>query len=102
MAIVPDLSGNNRGHNPSVGVTDKHLSRIVSVKRSYPVTPSDTVDLPQGVTEGISVGSAGNVKVTYGNGVVDTVYVAAGGWSSMNVIRIWNSGTTAGNINAGY
>lgn len=102
MAIKPDLSGNSPVPNGSAGFQDDHLSRLVSVKRSYAVDPDDSIDLPQGVTEALIVASAGNVKVTYQTGVTDTVYLAAGIWHPMNVKRVWLSDTDATGIEAGY
>ena len=99
MAIVQDLSGNS----PINLGTDKHISAIESVNRSYPVTASDTVDIAQGVTEALNVTTAGAYKVTYGNGVVDTVNLAAGIWHPINVRRVWSTGSVAtSGISAGY
>lgn len=102
MAIVPDLSGNNRGHTSGIPATDPHVSFIDSVRRSYTVTPSDTTDLPNGGCEAIMVAVAGNLKVTYVSGIIDTIGAAAGIWLPMNVKRIWATGTSATGINAGY
>lgn len=101
MAIKRDLSGNSPAGNQP-GQKDDHLSRIVSIKRSYTVTTSDTDDLPNGVTEGLLVETAGNVKVTYQTGVIDSPYLAAGVWHPMNVKRVWTTDTDAVGINAGY
>jgi hypothetical protein len=48
------------------------------------------------------VGVAGNVKVMYENGTVDTVYLAAGLWHGMYVLRVYSTDTTATGIHAGY
>lgn len=97
MATVRDLSGNA----PFNGV-DKAISEVPGISRSYPVTLSDTVDIPQGVTTALNCAAAGTVKVTYATGIVDTVYLNAGIWAQMEVIRVWNTGTSATGVVAGY
>jgi hypothetical protein len=101
MATKRDLSGNSPAGD-LVGQKDDHLSRVVSIKRSYSVTPDDNNDLANGVTEGLLVSVAGDVKITYQTGVTATVSLAAGGWHPMNVKRVWSTDTTATGIEAGY
>lgn len=96
MAIVADLSGNNR-----FGI-DLHYSKNEAIRRSYDVTPSDTVNLPHGATEAVMIDADAVVNVTYANGVVDAVPLAGGIWHPMNVIRIWATGTTATDVKVGY
>lgn len=58
------------------------------------VSPSDTVNLANPSV--IYVGDAGDVKVTTAQGDVVTFYgVPAGGVIPVQVLRVWNTGTTA-------
>jgi len=66
------------------------------------VTPSDSVDLPGGVTRAVLVGAEGDVSVTYANGSQDTVFLAAGVFHPLSVARVRATGTTATGIKAGY
>lgn len=102
MAIVRDLSGNSPAGSLA-GQKDAHLSRKDRVHRSYAVTCSDTVDIPQGVTEALMVATAGDYTVIYGNDVQGTVNLAAGIWHPMNVKRVFSTGaaSTTG-VEAGY
>lgn len=84
------------------------MSRGVDkIVRSYSVTPHDTNPLTNGPCDALLVGVAGNVVVAYkdpvgGNVVEDTVYLAAGVWHLMSVIRVESTNTTATGIHAGY
>lgn len=99
MAIKADLSGNS----PGGPAPDKHNGSKDHIHRSYPVTASDTVDLPNGTTEALSVTTAGAYKVTYANGLTDSPYLIAGIWHPMNVTRVWSTGSVAtAGISAGY
>lgn len=98
MAIVADRSGNS----PVGFAPDIHASKNQAIRRSYDVTPSDTVNLPNGATEAILIDADAVVKVTYANGVIDTLSLAGGIWHPMNVLRIWASDTTATDIKAAY
>jgi hypothetical protein len=64
---------------------------------SYPITPSDTVDLqyPGAV---ITVTTAGTVKYTGINEMVDTITLADGGQIPALAKRVWATGTTATGI----
>lgn len=67
-----------------------------------PVTPSDTVDLPNATT-GLYVGGAGNVKVDMFNGETVTFNaLAVGHVHRLAVRRVYSTGTTATNIVAVY
>lgn len=70
------------------------------IRYSVEVTPSDTDDIKP--CRALSVTVAGLVKVTYANGVVDSVQLAAGMWHGMYVKRVWSAVTTATGIHAGY
>ena len=61
------------------------------------VTPSDSVNLTSPSV--VYVGGAGNVKVTSALGDVVTFYgMQPGGCVPVQVIRVWNTGTTATNL----
>jgi hypothetical protein len=66
------------------------------------VAPSDSADLPGGVTRGLLVGADGDVAVVYANGLEDTLFLAAGIVHPIQVVRIKSTGTTATDIKAGY
>lgn len=67
---------------------------------SLAVTPNDSADIAS--CRALLVGVAGDVKITYKNGATDTLYLAAGMWHGMEVLRVWDTGTTATGIHAGY
>ena len=67
---------------------------------SKTVTAHDTNEIDS--CRALLVGEAGDVKVKYQNGAVDTVYLAAGMWHGMEVIQVYSTGTTASAIHAGY
>jgi hypothetical protein len=73
---------------------------INPIKYSAVVTPHDTNTINQ--CRALLVGVAGNVKVTYSNGEVDTIYLAAGIWHGMEVKQVFDTGTTATGVHAGY
>ena len=77
------------------------MEPISPIRHSVAVTPNDSTDLAT-PARALIVGAAGNVKVTYENGTVDTVYLAAGIWHGMYVRRVWSTGTAATGICAGY
>jgi len=68
-----------------------------------PITPSDTVDLPQ-LTHALWVGGAGNVAAVMQNGLMPVVLTAvpAGSWLPLAATRINATGTTATGIVALY
>jgi len=73
---------------------------IYGIRGSRSITPSDSATIT--VTRGLLVDVAGNVKVTYADGLVDTVALSAGMWHGMQVKVIWETDTTATGIHAGY
>ena len=77
------------------------IEPISPIRHSLAVTPNDSTDLAT-PCRALLVGVAGNVKVTYENGVTDTVYLAAGLWHGMLIRRVWSTGTAATGICAGY
>jgi hypothetical protein len=69
--------------------------------RAVAVTPSDTADLP-GVTSAIYIGTAGNMQVTMGDGVVVAFTNLPVGWHPIQARRIWSTNTAASGIVAGF
>lgn len=59
------------------------------------LTLSDTADVDPGGCVGLHNAhtSGGLVKVTYANGMVDTIYLSAGVFLSAHVTRVWSTGT---------
>ena len=74
--------------------------------RAEAITPSDTVDLPVGVTRAIYVGGAGNIAVIMGNQTNPVTFMAVpvGQVLPIRVRRVLavGSGTTATNLLALY
>lgn len=100
MAIFPDLSGNVPLNAPS---SDKHISSNLSgASHEQAVVLSDTVDLPYGITIGISCDVGGVVKITYNDGSIDSPTLAGGLIHPINAKRIWSTGTTATGLRAYY
>lgn len=73
---------------------------IGPLEYSVAVTPHDSNNISP--CRALLVGVTGNVKVTYINGQVDTLALAAGVWHPMLVLRVWSTDTTATGIHAGY
>ena len=69
-----------------------------------PITPSNTVNLPRGVTGGIWVGSGGDVAAVMQNNVMPVVLAAVptGAWLPIAATRINATGTTATGLVALY
>lgn len=68
------------------------------------IAPNDGIDLPSGVTRGIYVGVAGNIKITGSddtdaNAVIVPVPV---GFSPISVKKVWLTGTTATGLIAAW
>ncbi|MGD8753654.1 MAG: hypothetical protein PVG14_19655 [Anaerolineales bacterium] len=76
------------------------IAEIAPIIYSDTITPHDSNDINP--CRGLLVDVAGDVKCTYQNGQVDTLYLAAGVWHPMLVKRVWSTGTTASGIHAGY
>jgi hypothetical protein len=66
------------------------------------VTPSDTVDLPDGPSRGIFVAIAGNVSFITGGGSSITLPLSAATFYDIEVVRVKATGTTATGITALY
>ena len=69
-----------------------------------PITTSDTVDLPGGLTHALWVGGAGDVAAVMQNNQVPVVLAAvpAGSWLPLAAKRINATGTTASGLVALY
>lgn len=71
------------------------------IEYSVTITASDSSVIP--TTRAVYVGVAGNIKVTYPGGEIDTLTnLAAGVWHQMQVVTIHSTSTTATDIHAGY
>jgi len=78
----------------------------LQANRAAAVTPSDTADIPSvngatGTNNGCSlyIGSAGSVKLkTVGGDVLTFVGCYAGQFLPINVLQVFNTGTTASDI----
>jgi hypothetical protein len=69
-----------------------------------PITPSDTVNLPDGVSGGVWVGVGGDVAAVMQNGTMPVVLAAVptGAWLPIAAKRINSTGTTASGLVALY
>ena len=84
--------------NKDIYTTSNDFSPIVAIKA---VTPSDSVDLPDGQTRAILITGAGNLKVTTANGDVVTLPISTNwfGVTYLRIARIWATGTTVSTSN---
>ena len=73
---------------------------IEPINYSEEVTAHDTNEIDP--CRGLLVDVAGDVKVQYTNGKIDTLYLAAGLWHAMKVKQVYSTDTTATGIHAGY
>ncbi len=76
------------------------LNATYGIRGSVAITPSDSTTIA--ATRGVLVDAEGAIKVTFVDGLVDTVNLTAGAWHPMQVKVIWSTGTTATGIHAGY
>lgn len=86
-------------------MADRYLGMSPSLSSPYiggaAIPKSDTV--PIEVTRAIWVGGAGDLKVTYADGSVDTLQaVPAGTLLQIRVSLVWATGSTATKISALY
>jgi hypothetical protein len=76
---------------------------ILSYNVFQALTPSDTVDLPRGLTQALWVGSGGDVAaVSADNRVTVFAAVPAGSWLPIAVRRVNASGSTSTGLVALY
>ena len=73
------------------------LAELRPYRTGFDVTPSDSADLAT-PTRGISVGTAGNVKMTLAGSGTVTRYMEAHIIYPLAVARVWATGTTAASI----
>lgn len=71
-------------------------------RKIIPVTPSDTVALPTGPTNGLLVGTAGAATIVEEDGTVRASVPLQAGYNPISVLRINATGLTAANIWALY
>lgn len=70
--------------------------------RIAPVVPNDAADLPEGLTRGLFVGSAGSVSIIDETGAVAELLSGDSQYHPLRVRRVRASGTTAVAILALY
>jgi len=68
---------------------------IMPYNRAVAITPSDSVDLPQGPTEAVYVGGAGIVVAVFPDGSAASFTAVAGEILPLKVKRINSTSTTA-------
>jgi hypothetical protein len=87
-------------------MSDQHSSSATSrtspAEDAKTVTPSDSVDLPDGVCKSFGVGVAGDVKVTTAKGTTLVIPGVPAGPYPLKCSRIWSTSTTATGIVAHY
>jgi hypothetical protein len=73
---------------------------VEQFNRWLPITPSDTLDLPEGPSDGIWVGGGGDVAAVMQDNTMPVVLAAvpAGAWLPIAARRIKATGTTATNL----
>lgn len=78
---------------------DQTESATAPSRAPYPITPSDTVELPV-VPKGIYVGAGGDVTLRGVNGTTDVTYrnLADGSYIAVHVRYVRATGTTATNL----
>lgn len=83
-----------------MGTSNASFARQIAF--TVPVTPSNSEDLPGGVTRALILSTDGDVAVTYANGAEDTLTLVAGVVHPLQVARVRSTGTTATGIKAAY
>ena len=79
------------------------IDMLSSAMGAKSVTPNDSSDLPDGRCKALYIGSAGNVKVTTaGKDTVTWMSVPDAGYVLCQIVRVWDTDTTATNILALY
>ncbi len=72
---------------------------------AFPITPSDTVDLPGPTTAGVYVGTGGTLTVTFVGQTRSVQLTVPAGLAPIVVSKVWAAGTSAtglsGLINGG-
>lgn len=90
---------------PDIGDTNKLWNNMIGARSVKAVTPSDTVDLPDGVCDFLWVGGAGNVAINAEDDNTTTQVwagVTAGKELKVRARRVKATGTTATLILACY
>lgn len=81
-------------------ITNRQHGSAVDAKA---VTPSDTVNLPNGPARAVYVGSGGDLRIVTGGGSDVTFFnVLSGQLLPVMAVRVFASGTNASNIVAVY
>ncbi len=81
--------------------SDYGYTETFTARGSVAVTKSDTDDLTH-VSRALQIGTGGDIKMTFADGSVDTWYNVAAGICSVQVKRVWSTGTSASQISAVY
>ncbi len=66
--------------------------------RLFLVTPSDTVDIPGGLSSMIYISVAGTLQVTDQSGAIVSLPSMIAGWHPIRARRVWSTNTTATGI----
>ena len=66
------------------------------------ITKSDTVNIPEGLTDAVYVGGAGDIAAVFQDGEVVVITCIAGGLLPLKVLRINSTDTTATKMTALY
>lgn len=78
------------------------MNELTPIRYTNTHTAHDTNNLTDGPCRAILVETPGNIKITFKNGKVDTLYVAAGVFHWLEAKVIWATGTTATGIHVAY
>jgi hypothetical protein len=74
-----------------------------SAQKAYAVAPSDSTDLPNGITKGLYVGTTGDVVAVFaGDTEIKLTGLASGVFHPISVKQVKATGTTATSIVAVY
>jgi len=63
--------------------------------RGFAITKSDTVDIPEGITDAVWVGGAGIVKAVFEDGSTAEFTCVAGTLLPLKIRRVYSATTTA-------
>ena len=77
-----------------------YSDRTFSATGSATITPSDTDGKVAPVSAAIQVDVAGAVRMTFADGTIDTLTLAASTPYPYQVIKVWATGTAATGIHA--
>ena len=96
-AFAPPGAGGDLERFLLVSVFVQGVMDVPIARTGFPITPSDSVDLPGATTGGIYVGTGGTLVVTFISGATAQLTVPAG-LAPICVTRVWNTGTSASDL----